>query len=88
MTGGPRSLGWTVAAIVLGALFTFVLWTLVTGDAGTGAAYGGIVLVVLAASALLERRRREAERDADRRTAPDPRGARRAGKRGSTRDRG
>ena len=66
----PRSMRWTVAAIVLGSLFTFLLWSLVTGDVGTGAAYGGIVFVVLVASVVLERRRR---RDADHGSSRDRR---------------
>src|SRR4029079_5633177 len=57
MGDGPRSVGWTVAAVVLGSVFTFVLWTVVTGDATTGAGYAGVVFVVLIASALLERPR-------------------------------
>jgi uncharacterized membrane protein YdbT with pleckstrin-like domain len=58
MGDGPRSVGWTVVAVLLGSLFTFVLWTVVTGDATTGAGYGGVVFVVLIASAVLESRRR------------------------------
>jgi len=86
MGDGPRSVGWTVAAVVLGSVFTFVLWTVVTGDATTGAGYAGVVFVVLIASALLEsRRRRDAARGAH---GTERRGEAAKGRSGSKRDRG
>ncbi|HWT22613.1 MAG TPA: hypothetical protein VN213_03825, partial [Solirubrobacteraceae bacterium] len=54
----PPSTRRGVAIAVGGALFTAVLWTLVTGEVERGAVYGAIVLGVLLASAALEQRRR------------------------------
>jgi hypothetical protein len=57
MRDAPQSVVRGVLIAVLGALFTAVLWTLITGDAERGLTYGAIVLGVLLATAALERRR-------------------------------
>jgi hypothetical protein len=59
MRDSPPSVRRAVLTAVGGALFTAVLWTIITGDVGRGASYGAIVLGVLLATAALERRRRE-----------------------------
>src|SRR3954471_6355677 len=57
MRPGPPSLRRAVLTALGGALFTAVLWSLVSGDVERGATYGAIVLGVLLATAALERRR-------------------------------
>jgi hypothetical protein len=57
MPDGSRSPRRAVVLAILGALFTAVLWTALTGEVERGALYGGIVLVVLLAGALIEHQR-------------------------------
>jgi hypothetical protein len=52
------SLRRAVISVVLGTLFTTVLWTLVTGDLGDGALFGAVALVVMTGWVVLDRRRR------------------------------
>lgn len=79
MRDAPQSVLRGVLIAVGGALFTAVLWTLITGDAGRGLTYGAIVLGVLLATAALERRR--AADAAERASARGPDAAERTSRR-------
>jgi hypothetical protein len=58
MPDGPPSLRRALLIVLAGAAGTFVLWTLISGDLGTGATFGAIVLVVGAGMAAYEHRGR------------------------------